>query len=1122
MPKGKRMKQIFSHYINNHIISELSKRVSTSSRLNFKKLIGSSRAFIVSALQYKLNRPILVCLDNHVEAAYFYNDIQHILGEKEVYILPTSLQRSFLTQEVRGIDNPNLLLRTEVFSKILSDQVKVIVTYPTALAEGVVAATDIEEHSFRISVGDKLDTETLVFFLQENNFQQVDFVFDPGQFAVRGGIVDIFSFDNEDPYRIEFFGDEIESIRIFNISDQLSVRKVDSVRVVPDIHTRVDEQKISFFNFLPDNYLLFFNDLQFALDFMNKNSGLRFTLEDDFGNLVKVDYVTYEEFFGDLQDFTIIELANQPILASEQIEFDISPQPVLQKNFTLLAQILRDYQDKGYKIFILSSQKKQLQRIREILNSQQVGGADIEFTQIDKTLHEGFVDNELGITVFTDHQIFGRYHRYHLKDEKFRTKKESVFLKELQSLKPGDYVVHVDHGIGKFAGLTTINNNGVSQEVIRIVYKNNDSIFVPIHALHKITKYKGKDSEEPTLSKLGTGAWQKLKEKAKKKVKDIAKDLIKLYSERMKEQGFGFSADTYLQEELEASFMYEDTPDQADATKAVKEDMEKSIPMDRLICGDVGFGKTEIAIRAAFKAVADNKQVAVLCPTTVLVLQHYKTFSDRLKDFPVNVDFISRLKTPRQQRETLERLAQGKIDIIIGTHRLISKDVKFKDLGLLIIDEEQKFGVAAKERLRQIKVNVDTLTLTATPIPRTLQFSLMGARDLSIIKTPPANRRPVITELHTFGKEIIRKAVCYEIERNGQVFFVHNHINTLSKIADYIKEQCPEARVAIAHGRMKPTELEDIMGRFIDYEYDVLVTTTIIENGLDIPNANTIIINEAHRFGLSDLHQLRGRVGRSSRQAFCYLLAPPKSNLTDQARRRLTTLEQFVELGSGFSIALQDLDIRGAGNLLGAEQSGYINEMGFETFRRVLEEAVLELKTEEFKDLFKEEVKKKDFRFVSDCQISTDLGLQIPGNYISDDTERLRVYHTLNSLDTEEELVQFKQNLEDRFGRAPKEVDELINAVRLRWLAMELGIEKIVLKSRIMLSYFVSDKNSAFYDSEIFSGIIQFISQSPSVELKQKNDKLYLKIPHVESVTEAMDLLKSIKLSVYKTKKNEA
>ena len=697
-----------------------------------------------------------------------------------------------------------------------------------------------------------------------------------------------------------------------------------------------------------------------------------------------------------------------------------------------------------------------------------------------------------------------------------------MFLKELQSLKPGDYVVHVDHGIGKFAGLTTINNNGVSQEVIRIVYKNNDSIFVPIHALHKITKYKGKDSEEPTLSKLGTGAWQKLKEKAKKKVKDIAKDLIKLYSKRMKEQGFGFSSDTYLQEELEASFMYEDTPDQADATKAVKEDMEKSIPMDRLICGDVGFGKTEIAIRAAFKAVADNKQVAVLCPTTVLVLQHYKTFSDRLKDFPVNVDFISRLKTPRQQRETLERLAQGKIDIIIGTHRLISKDVKFKDLGLLIIDEEQKFGVAAKERLRQIKVNVDTLTLTATPIPRTLQFSLMGARDLSIIKTPPANRRPVITELHTFGKEIIRKAVCYEIERNGQVFFVHNHINTLSKIADYVKEQCPEARVAIAHGRMKPTELEDIMGRFIDYEYDVLVTTTIIENGLDIPNANTIIINEAHRFGLSDLHQLRGRVGRSSRQAFCYLLAPPKSNLTDQARRRLTTLEQFVELGSGFSIALQDLDIRGAGNLLGAEQSGYINEMGFETFRRVLEEAVLELKTEEFKDLFKEEVKKKDFRFVSDCQISTDLGLQIPGNYISDDTERLRVYHTLNSLDTEEELVQFKQNLEDRFGRAPKEVDELINAVRLRWLAMELGIEKIVLKSRIMLSYFVSDKNSAFYDSEIFSGIIQFISQSPSVELKQKNDKLYLKIPHVESVTEAMDLLKSIKLSVYKTKKNEA
>ena len=1115
------MQRIFGEFINDQKISGLATNLDNKSRIAFKQLIGSSKAFVLSALEQKASKPLLVCLDNHVDAAYFYNDLQQILGNDRIYILPTSLHRSFLTDEIRGIDTPNLLLRTEVFSKIISGQVSMIVTYPSALAESVVSASDMEQRSFEVSVGDKLDIETLVFFLQENNFQQVDFVFDPGQFAVRGGIVDIFSFDSEDPYRIEFFGDEVESIRVFNISDQLSVRKVDKVRIVPDIHTRGQDEKLPFFDFLPENYLLVFNDLQITLDFIEKNSGLKFSLEDDYGNKVSVEYVDYDDFYSSLQKFGIIELSNQPVLASRTIEFDISPQPSLQKNFTLLAQILRDYQTKGYKIFILSSQSKQLQRIREILNSQDIGGSDIEFTPIEKAVHEGFVDNNLRLTVFTDHQIFGRFHRYNLKDERLRSKKESVFIQELQSLKPGDYVVHSDHGIGRFAGLTTITNNGVRQEVIRIVYKNNDSIFVPIHALHKISKYKGKDGEEPTLSKLGTGAWQKLKQRAKKKVKDIAKDLIKLYAERMKEQGFAYSADTYLQEELEASFMYEDTPDQAEATRAVKEDMEKSVPMDRLICGDVGFGKTEIAIRAAFKAVADNKQVAVLCPTTVLALQHYKTFSDRLKDFPVNVDFISRLKTPKQQRETLTRLAKGQIDIIIGTHRLLSRDVKFKDLGLLIIDEEQKFGVAAKERLRQLKVNVDTLTLTATPIPRTLQFSLMGARDLSIIKTPPPNRRPVITELHTFGREIIKKAVCYEIQRNGQVFFVHNHIDTLPKIADYIQELCPQARIAIAHGRMKPTDLEDIMSRFIDYEYDILVTTSIIENGLDIPNANTIIINDAHKFGLSDLHQLRGRVGRSSRQAFCYLLAPPKSNLTDQARRRLTTIEQFVELGSGFNIALQDLDIRGAGNLLGAEQSGFINEMGFETFKKVLEEAILELKTEEFKDLFKEEVSKEDFRFVSDCVISTDLGLHIPTSYISDDTERLRVYHELNTLEKEDELEQFKQRLEDRFGRAPQEVDELINIVRLRWLAMELGIEKIVIKSNTMICYFVSDKNSAFYDSPVFTGIISFISQSPQIELKQKPEKLYIKVPLIESIKEAMDLLKSIKVSVYKSINNQ-
>ena len=1106
------MQQIFEKYLSASLWGKIdSQKDNRPWRWQFNRLIGSSRAFVLAAMHEKIKRPLLVVMDNHVDAAYFYNDLQQIVGQDKVFILPTSLHRSFLTEEIRGIDTPNLLLRTEVLSKIISGQAQLIVSYPSAIAENVIRPESLERNSFEIRVGDQVDIETLVEFLREFKFQQVDFVFDPGQFSVRGGIVDIFSFDSENPYRIEFFGDEVESIRIFDISDQLSVQKINSVKIIPDINTKIDEEFVPFFEFLPQDFVLIFNDLQLNFDFLEKNSQLFFRFEDEYGNPVKVQYADFESIREAIFKFDIIELSPDAIIANWKAEFDISPQPVLQKNFRLLAEILQDYQQKNYTLFLLSSQQKQLKRIREILDSEEIGGKDIDFIPVNKALHQGFIDNDLKILVFTDHQIFGRFHRYRLKDERLRGKKENVFIEQLQSLKPGDYVVHSDYGIGKFAGLTTITNNGVKQEAIRLIYKDNDSVFVPIHALHKISKYKGKDSEPPSLSKLGTGAWQKLKARAKKKVKDIAKDLIKIYAERMKQEGFAFSKDTYLQEELEASFMFEDTPDQAAATQAVKEDMEKPVPMDRLICGDVGFGKTEIAVRAAFKAVADNKQVAVLCPTTVLALQHYKTFSERLKDFPATVDFLSRLKTPKQQKETLKALAEGKIDIIIGTHRLLSKDVKFKDLGLLIIDEEQKFGVAAKERLRQLRVNVDTLTLTATPIPRTLQFSLMGARDLSIIKTPPPNRRPVITELHTFGKEIIQKAVCYELDRNGQVFFVHNHIDTLAKIADYIRELCPEARIAIAHGRMKPTELEDIMSRFIDYEYDVLVTTSIIENGLDIPNANTIIINDAHRFGLSDLHQLRGRVGRSSRQAFCYLLAPPRSALTDQARRRLMTIEQFVELGSGFNIALQDLDIRGAGNLLGAEQSGFITEMGFETFRRVLEEAVLELKTEEFKDVFKEEVQQKDFRFVSDCQISTDLGLQIPPDYIPDSSERLKMYHKLNSLTSEDELQTFRQELEDRFGRVPPEVDELINVVRMRWLAMDLAIEKIVIKNGIMLCYFVSDKNSAFYDSPVFQGIIQYIGQHKNLEFKEKHGKLYVKFPDIKSIAKAMDKLKEMK-----------
>jgi len=1105
------MEEIFKFYLGSQYIKKIVNKLETTHRINFKRIIGSSKSFVLSALHKISNKSFLICMDNHVDAAYLYNDIEKLLGKEKVFILPTSLHRSFITEEVRGIDTSNLLLRTEVLSNIVSKRTGIIISYSSAIAEMVVSPKDFETYIFQIKVGDIVDIETLEFFLLENNFQRVDFVFEPGQYALRGSIVDIFSFDADEPYRIEFFGDEIESIRTFNISNQLSINNLELVKIVPDINTRIEEKKINFLEFLSDNYILVFNDLQLSLDFIKNNSEKNFSLEDKYGNNIFVEYVSYESFFDSLSRFRIIELSNLPVLAKDVFEFNISSQQVLQKNFKLFAEILRELQSKNYKIFILSRQRKQLQRIREILDSDEIGGKDIDFTPINEVVYEGFIDNYLKLAVLTDHQIFGRYHRFHLKNENFKTKQEAIFIQELQSLKPGDYVVHDDHGIGKFAGLTTINNNGVEQEVIRIVYKDNDSLFVPIHALHKIRKYKGKDGLEPKISKLGTGVWQKLKQKAKKKVKDIAKDLIKLYAERMKQQGFAFSPDTYLQEELEASFIYEDTPDQSEATKAVKEDMEKKTPMDRLICGDVGFGKTEIAVRAAFKAVADNKQVALLCPTTVLALQHYKTFSQRLKDFPVTIDYLTRLKTVKEQKQIIERLSKGEIDIIIGTHRLLSKDIKFKDLGLLIIDEEQKFGVAAKERLRQLKVNIDTLTLTATPIPRTLQFSLMGARDLSIIKTPPPNRRPIITELHTFDKTIIKKAICYELQRNGQVFFVHNHVDTLAKIANYIKELCPEAKVAIAHGKMKPSDLEKVINDFINYDFDILVTTTIIENGLDIPNANTIIINDAHRFGLSDLHQLRGRVGRSARQAFCYLLAPPKSNLTEQARRRLTTIEQFVELGSGFNIALQDLDIRGAGNLLGAEQSGFINDMGFETFKRVLEEAILELKTEEFKDLFKEEVKKKDFRFVSDCQISTDFGVRIPTSYISDDKERLRIYHRLNSLEKEEELEKFKLELQDRFGQMPNEVEELINIVKLRWLAMDLGMEKLVLKNNLMLCYFVSDKNSAFYDSHIFTNLMSFIANKTGFELKQKTGKLYLKIPNIKSITEAMTILKTMK-----------
>ncbi len=1104
------MNELNSLYINHQKLEVNFEKVP---HWHLKGLIGSSKNFAISALVERTDRTFILIEDDFVNAIYSANDLETLLGKEKVLVFPSSIKTSFLTDEIKGIESSNLLLRTEVLSKINEPQGKVIVTYPSAIIEEVVREEEFEKSSLLLTKGEKLDTQLLEEFLIEYGFERVDFVSEPGQYAIRGGIVDIFSVGNEEPFRIEFFGDEIESIRTFDIENQLSVNELNSIKIIPDLHTKVSSEKISFLEFIdPNNSTLVFNDLKTLLAFLEKNSKKKFSLVDSHGENIVITYSDHKIFEKLIPQFSTIELSNLSVLQGKEVKFNISPQPSYHKNFKLLVEQLRQYQQIGYKLFILSQQKKQLDRIEEILQSDEIGGKDIKFQKVNQTIKEGFVDHDLKLVLFTDHQIFGRYHRYKLRTERLNKKKENTLIKELQSLKPGDYVVHIDYGIGKFAGLMTINNNGKQQEVLKIVYRDGDAIYVPIHGLYKVSKYKGKDGQEPRLNKLGTPAWQNLKAKAKKKVKDIAKDLIALYAKRLQEQGFAFSPDSYLQEALEASFMYEDTPDQAEATKAVKADMEKPVPMDRLICGDVGFGKTEIAIRAAFKAVADNKQVAVLCPTTVLAFQHFKTFSERLKDFPVTIDFLTRLKTTKEQRLTLKRLEEGKIDIIIGTHRLLSKDVKFKDLGLLIIDEEQKFGVAAKERLRQLRVNVDTLTLTATPIPRTLQFSLMGARDLSIITTPPPNRRPIITEVHSFDKEIIKKAICYELSREGQVFFVHNHVDTLPRIAELITELCPHARVAIAHGRMKPSDVENIMTDFINYEYDVLVTTTIIENGLDIPNANTIIINDAHKFGLSDLHQLRGRVGRSDRQAFCYLLAPPKETLTQNAKRRLQTIEQFVELGSGFNIALQDLDIRGAGNLLGAEQSGFINEMGYETFRRILEEAVLELKNEEFKDLFKEQTQTIDSktRFVTDCQISTDIDARIPKQYVENDAERLRLYHKLNSLNKESELEQFIKELTDRFGPIPIQVNNLLNIVRLRWLAMDLAIEKIVLKQKQMINYFVSDPKSQFYDSMQFQKLLHFISRHKNLEFKQKDNKLYLKYKNVPDIDAALKNLKQL------------
>lgn len=1079
-------------------------------KIHLKGLIGSSKTILLANLFRKTSKTFTILLNDREEAAYFYDDLNNLGLTENTLFFPSSFKRSIHYGQT---EQENIVQRTEVLNKIWQNEKPyIIVSYPEALVETVISQSGLKTNTLWVKKGDKISTDFLNEFLYEYGFERVEFVYEPGQFSVRGSIVDVFSFSNEDPYRLDFFGDEVESIRSFNIDNQISKEALENITIVPNIQDReIESSRISFVNFFQTENIWFGNNLnQF---FAHVTDIHRQTIVDKVSEKnIQYEIVSGQVLKSEMSKNTVFEfdtdLAFEP---TTRFEFSNSKQPVFNKNFELLGENLSEFSKNGYEIFILSNQEKQIERMQSIFQDTK---ANVKFSPVNFILHEGFIDHDLKFCCYTDHQIFERYHRFKLKNRK--AEREAISLKELNLLHQGDYVVHIDHGIGKFAGLVKTEVNGKMQEAIRLVYKDNDSLLVSIHSLHRISKFKGKEGTEPNINKLGTGAWQKMKSRTKAKVKDIAKELIALYAKRKSEEGFAFSPDTYMQTELEASFIYEDTPDQEKATIAVKQDMEKLIPMDRLVCGDVGFGKTEVAIRAAFKAVADSKQVAVLVPTTILALQHYKTFSERLKDFPARIEYVSRLKTASEIKETLKDLSDGKIDIIIGTHRVVSKDVKFKNLGLLVIDEEQKFGVAVKEKLKQFKVNVDTLTLTATPIPRTLQFSLMGARDLSIIQTAPPNRYPINTEVHGFNEQMIRDAITYEIERNGQVFFIHNRVSNINEVEATLKKIVPGIKTGVGHGQMDGPKLEKVMLDFINGNFDVLIATTIIESGLDIPNANTIIINHAENFGLSDLHQLRGRVGRSNKKAFCYLITPPLATVNADARRRLKAIEEFSDLGSGFNIAMQDLDIRGAGNMLGAEQSGFIADIGFDTYHRILNEAVQELKQEEFAGLFDDEDSKLQtqaflkLNFVNDCQIDTDLELLFPDDYIKGTSERMLLYRELDNIENEQQLELFKTGLIDRFGKMPQESNELLEVVRLRWKAIDLSMEKIILKNKNMICYFVSDQQSKFYQSAEFLKIVQYIQKTGNGKLKETNHKLTLTFQNIFNVETADYLLKEI------------
>lgn len=1069
--------------------------------------------------------PYVFVLDDAEEAGYFYHDLTQILGEQEVFYFPSSFRRAV---KFGQRDAANEIFRTEVISRLSAGHCPLfVVTYPEAVMEKVVSRQKLDEQTLRLHASERVDITFVEETLRAFGFRRVDYVYEPGQFAVRGSILDVFSFSSEWPYRVDFFGDEVDSIRTFEVQTQLSRDKQEEIVIVPEL-AGYTQGKVPFTDFLPPETVLVMKDLFFLRDVADRVYADGFStqaLMDEQARTEMEEAEQHEKLRADLMlidgsalmkgmlDFRRVEIGNKPSATPQAtVRFHLTAQPIFHKNFELVNRTFHEYLENGYTLYILADSAKQTDRLASIFTEQASG---IDFTPVNRTLHAGFADDDLKTCFFTDHQIFDRFHKYNLRSDKARSGKVALSLKELQEFNIGDYVVHVDHGVGKFGGLVRIPNGGTMQEVIKIIYQNDDVVFVSIHSLHKVSKYRGKEGEPPRLNKLGTGAWERLKERTKTKIKDIARDLIKLYSLRRQEKGFAFSPDSFMQHELEASFLYEDTPDQLKATQAVKADMERDRPMDRLVCGDVGFGKTEVAIRAAFKACADNKQVAVLVPTTVLAYQHFQTFSSRLKGMPVRVDYLSRARSAAKTKEILRDLADGKINIIVGTHKLIGKSVKFKDLGLLVIDEEQKFGVATKEKLRQMKVNVDTLTLTATPIPRTLQFSLMGARDLSVIQTPPPNRYPVQTEVHTFSAELIAEAVNFEMSRNGQVFIVNNRISSLYDLEALLHKHVPDARVCVGHGQMPPEELEKIILGFVNYDYDVLVSTTIIESGIDIPNANTIIINGAQNFGLSDLHQMRGRVGRSNKKAFCYLLAPPLAALTPEARRRLQAIENFSDLGSGIHIAMQDLDIRGAGNLLGAEQSGFIADLGYETYQKILSEAVKELKNDEFGDLYAEEIRKGNDlggeNFVDECALESDLQMSFPDDYVPSSSERMLLYRELDGLERDEDVEAFRLRMKDRFGEIPEEGEELIRVVALRRLGKCLGAEKIFLKAGRMVLYFVQNEKSAYFESKAFGQCIAYAAMNAHrSNLREANGRRSMVIQEVRSVKEAVQILRQI------------